>query len=474
MEYEKIHRLVNGGETMPDLVSKFTSKKLGGQYKENKEIRFKTSMLRADLCDYSDAYVEVTADVVVKVSRMNADNVNVFADVAANPAANPPVVAVDNSHKRTFTLKNNAPFISCITKINGELVENAEDLDVVMSMYNLTEYSKNYKKTNGSLHNYYRDEPSSEEENNINYSIKNSESYNYKAKLTQRFANFAVATAGENDDLNLDAVEVNIIVPLKHLGNFWRELKMLLINCEVEVKLKCNKNCVLVNKATRAEVGAAEEINTPKGATLNVTNCKLHVPVITLRAIDDNKLLKSLKTGFKRTITWNNYRSTITNQAINNNLNILIDPTFTKVHRLFVLAYANEDDRTSYSQYYVPNIEIKNYNVIIDGKPFFELPVKNMEETYQKIIDMGYNDDYTVGNLMDFKYFKEHYKLIAIDLNKQKELENDVIQQINFIGSLERTAVNNVYPLTTIFIIIEHREQTTIDFPQNSATIFST
>ena len=133
---------------------------------------------------------------------------------------------------------------------------------------------------------------------------------------------------------------------------------------------------------------------------------------------------------------------------------------------MFVLAYANEDDRTSYSKYYVPNVEIKNYNVIIDGKPFFELSVKNVEETYQKIIDMGYNDDYTVGNLIDFEYFKEHYKLIAIDLSKQKELEQDIVQQINFIGSLEQQA--------TLFVIIEHREHTTIDFSQNSATIFST
>ena len=154
MEYEKMHKLVNGGETMPDLVSKFTSKKLveihnptpNGQYTENKEIRFKTAMLRADLCDYSDAYVEVTAGIEIKPNIENADNINVLAGNA-------------NIDKRTFTLKNNAPFISCITKINGELVENAEDLDVVMPMYNLIEYSKNYRKTNGSLHNYYRDEP---------------------------------------------------------------------------------------------------------------------------------------------------------------------------------------------------------------------------------------------------------------------------------------------------------------------------
>ena len=85
-----------------------------------------------------------------------------------------------------------------------------------------------------------------------------------------------------------------------------------------------------------------------------------------------------------------------------------------------------------------------------------------MEETYQKIIDMGYND----GNVIDFEYFKQHYKLITIDLSKEKELENNVMQQINFIGSLEQAA--------TLFVISEHREQTTIDFSENSATIFST
>ena len=269
------------------------------------------------------------------------------------------------------------------------------------------------------MHNYYRDEPNSGADDNINYSIKNSASYDYKAKLTRRFGNPVAGTV----DAVLFVQNVKIIVPLKHLDNFWHELNMPLINCEVELKLKGNKTCVLIIKATanarvaQGNIAAREAINTPINAILTVSKCKLYVPVVTLRAIDDNKLLNSLKTGFKRTITWNNYRSTITNQAINNNLNILTDPTFTKVHRLFVLAYANEDDRISYSKYYVPNVETKNYNVIIDGKPFFELPVKNIEETCQKCIDMGYNDDYTVGNLMDFEYFKQHYKLTATDLS---------------------------------------------------------
>ena len=213
MEYEKIHRLVNGGETMPDLVPKFTSKKFVEVHNPNKEIRFKTSMLRADLCDYSDAYVEVTVNVLVTVNKDNADNINTY------------------NNDRTFILKNNAPFISCITKINGELVENAEDLDVVIPMYNLIEYCKNYRKTNGSLHNYYRDEPNSGEDDDINYSIKNSESYDYKAKITDKFANFAAAGPDPS-------VQTKIIVPLKHLGNFWHELNMPLINCEVELKLK--------------------------------------------------------------------------------------------------------------------------------------------------------------------------------------------------------------------------------------------
>ena len=129
----------------------------------------------------------------------------------------------------------------------------------------------------------------------------------------------------------------------------------------------------------------------------------------------------------------------MSNQTKNNNLNYLIDPTFTKVHMLFVVCYQNEDDRTSFSKYYVPKIEIKDFNVLIDGKPFFEIPVKNKEEAYEAIIEMSKNNDYTTDNLLDYEYFKDHYKLIAINLSKQIELENpDLKQEINFIGSLEK------------------------------------
>ena len=151
------------------------------------------------------------------------------------------------------------------------------------------------------------------------------------------------------------------------------------------------------------------------------------------------RLLEQLRTGFKRTIKWNKSRSEMTNQTKNNYLNDLIDPTFTKVIRLFVLSFENENDRTSFSQRYVTNVQIKDFNVLIDGKSFFDMPKKNNEEAYKQIIEMGRNNDHTTGNLLDYEYFSKHYKLIAIDLSKQFELENsDLKQQINFVGSLDR------------------------------------
>ena len=122
----------------------------------------------------------------------------------------------------------------------------------------------------------------------------------------------------------------------------------------------------------------------------------------------------------------------MTIQPQNNNLNCLIDPTFTNVNRLFVLSFqriagennTTKDYRDSFSHYYVPNVEIKDFNVLIDGKSFFDLPVKNEEEAYEKIIEMSNNNDYTTGNLLDFGYFKKNYRLIATDLSKQTKLKD--------------------------------------------------
>ena len=139
------------------------------------------------------------------------------------------------------------------------------------------------------------------------------------------------------------------------------------------------------------------------------------------------KLLEQLKTGFKRTIKWNKYRSQITVQGQNSNLNNLIDPTFTNVNRLFVLSFTRTnagDNRDSFSYYYVPNVEMKVFNVLTDGKGFFDLPVKNGEEAYEKIIEMRNNSDYTTDNLLEFGYLKGKLQIITIDLSKQSKLKD--------------------------------------------------
>ena len=188
--------------------------------------------------------------------------------------------------------------------------------------------------------------------------------------------------------------------------------------------------------------------------------------MVTLSVENNNKLLEQLKSGFRRSIKWNKYMSQMSNQNKNNNLNYLIDTTFSNVNR-FVLSLENELLRTSYYKYYLPSVEIKDYNVLIDGNAFFELPIKNIEETYEKIIQItNHSGYYTRGNLLDYEYFKEHYKLIAIDLNKQIELENkDIKQQINFIGNLDRDDG------TVMFFIIEKSEETILEFSQNYAFI---
>ena len=128
---------------------------------------------------------------------------------------------------------------------------------------------------------------------------------------------------------------------------------------------------------------------------------------------------------------------------------------------MFVLAFPNEEDRSRFSKYYTPTVEIKDYNVIIDAEPFYEIPIKNKEETYNAITELIRSDLVRTGNEFDFDYFCEHCKLIAIDLSKEKsDLKN---QQINFIGKLEQNA--------TIFFIIEEKETTGLEFLQNSLTI---
>ena len=162
------------------------------------------------------------------------------------------------------------------------------------------------------------------------------------------------------------------------------------------------------------DADANPAILAPLCATFKITDTKLYMPVVTLSKENNIKLLEKLKSGFKKTVKWNKYRSQLSIQNNNNNLNYLIDPTFANVNRLFVLSFERTEDhkdyRDSFSHYYVPKVQIKDFNVLIDGKSFFDLPVKNEEEAYKKIIDMS-NNNYTIGNLLDFAYFKKKLQI---------------------------------------------------------------
>ena len=236
---------------------------------------------------------------------------------------------------------------------------------------------------------------------------------------------------------------------------------MPLISCEVSLELKWNINCVITSLEQREiEAPAVGRDDAPTGASIAINDCKLYIPVVTLSRDDDIKLLTNLKSRFTREIEWNKYRSQMTTEAINNNLNILIDPTLTNVNRLFVLAYQAADDRQSFSQFYLPKVMVKDFNVIIDKLAFFDLTIKTEEEAYEKIINISRNNEYTPGNLLDYDYFKKYYRLIAIDISKQQVLQEneDLIQQINFIGRLDEAA--------SVFIIIEKKEHTILEFSQ--------
>ena len=153
----------------------------------------------------------------------------------------------------------------------------------------------------------------------------------------------------------------------------------------------------------------------------------------------------------------------------NVNLNHLIEPSFQEINRFFVLAFEDDAQRTSNKRFYILNVEIKDYNVLIDGKNFFDQPVKNDKVTYENIrkIATGQGDDYTTGCLLDYSYFKDHYKMIAIDLSKQQALDADprAIQQINFTANLDRDG--NI----TMFFIIEQAKETVFEFSQGTVKV---
>ena len=235
MEYDKINNLLRSDDNESEQLSKFVTRQyvkvnsLSNTYNENKSIRFKTPMLRSNLCDYFVTYILVKGTVTVNGVVNGAENEIL-------------------RRNRPLILKNNAPFVSCVTKINNEFIEDADDLDIVMPMYNLLEYSKNYRKTIGSLYKYYRDELSDDNnpDNFPNTNVVNSNAFEYKNKITGNTYNVAAGADG-HDANRIGKQDVELAIPLKYLGNFWRALNIPLISCEVSLELKWNKNCVITS-----------------------------------------------------------------------------------------------------------------------------------------------------------------------------------------------------------------------------------
>ena len=217
-------------------------------------------------------------------------------------------------------------------------------------MYNLIEYSDNYSKTCGGLWQYCKYIPTVDKnEAIVDFNGADAtDSFNFKAKITSE----------TNDDR---IINVEIMIPLKYLSKFWRTLEMPLINCEIELILDWSGNCVIIYTDTANQ-----------HPTSTITETNLYVPVVTLSTQDNAKLLPQLKNGFKRTISWNKYLEKPELLAQNANLNHLIEYlSFQGVNRLFVLAFENDYQRISNKRYYIPNVEIKDYDVMIDGKKCF-------------------------------------------------------------------------------------------------------
>ena len=233
-------------------------------------------MLKSSLCDYSDAYILAKGRITIEGAG---------ADAAARQA---------DERDKGVAFKNCAPFTNCISEINNTQIDNAKDIDIVMPMYNLIEYSDNYAKTSGSLWQYFRDEP--------NDNVEDSESLKSKIKIP-----------GETPNNN-NVKDVEIMVLLKYLSNFWRTLEMPLISCEVNLILTWSSACVITDSN-----GAG---------TFAITDTKLCVPVVALSTQENTKLLQQLKSGFKRVINWNKYLSKPELIRRNLNLNHLVEPSF--------------------------------------------------------------------------------------------------------------------------------------------------
>ena len=321
-----------------------------------------------------------------------------------------------------------------------------------MTMYNLIEYSDNYQDSSATLYQYKRDEPP--EANAINDLTTNtSSSFKYKVEL---LGNPVL------DDDNIAKRSVKVVVPLKYLSNFFRSLEMPLINCKIKLNLTWKKECVL---------------STDAGDAVFIINyTKMYVPLVTLSKEDNKDFIEQQNKGFQRSIYWNEYKTKEINATVDNNnpansvRYINLDPSFQGVNRLFVMAYnsANgQPTRNEQIKYYLPRIDLNKYNVIIDGRNFYDNPIESDIEKYRELkkVMIGKGEDYTTGSLLDSNYFDKHYKLVPVDLSKQKELDADprAVQQIEFKYMIKMSS--------TIYWVLEKSKETTLEFYKGTVKV---
>ena len=383
-------------------------------------IKYDTRVLKPNLCDYAEAYILVDGTI-----RAEA------ADAATR-----------------LVLKNCTPFTKCNLEINDEHVNTAENLDIAMPMYNLIEYSDNYQDSSATLYQYKRDEPP--EDNVIaDLTVHTSSSFKYKISL---LSNPVVAN-------NIAKRSVKVVVPLNYLSNFFRSLEMPLINCKIKLNLTWKEECVLSN-----QVGNAVFI---------INDTKMYVPVVTFSKEDNIDFIEQQNKGFQRSIYWNEYKTKEINENADANVfkYINLDPSFQGVNRLFVMGYNRVDGqptRNGEQKYYLPRIDLNKYNVIIDGRNFYDNPIESDIEKYRELkkVMIGKGEDYTTGSLLDFNYFDKHCKLVAVDLSKQKELDADprAIQQIEFKYMIGTNS--------TIYWVLEKSKETILEFYKGTVKVY--
>ena len=383
-------------------------------------IKYDTRVLKPNLCDYAEAYILI--DGTIRAAAANANT--------------------------RLALKNCAPFTKCNLEINDEHVDTAKNLGITMPMYNLIEYSDNYQDSSATLYQYKRDEPP--EANAINdLTTDTSSSFKYKVEL---LGNPVL-------DGNIAKRSVKIVVPLKHLSNFFRSLEMPLINCKIKLNLTWKKECVLSTDAG--------------DAVFIINDTKMYVPVVTLSKEDKKDFIEQQNKGFQRSIYWNEYKTKEINENADTNVfkYINLDPSFQGANRLFVMACNRANGhptRNGQQKYYLPRIDLEKYNVIIDGRNFYDNPIESDIEKYRELkkVIIGKGEGYTKGSLLDFNYFDKHYKLVAVDLSKQKELDADprAIQQIEFKYML---GINS-----TIYWVLEKSKETILEFYKGTVKVY--